>query len=81
MPRTAIVYSDHARETIKERKFPRGIVVEVVQNPDEIVPSFRGRQLRRKMFGDRILEVVTITEETKLVVITAYYLKEGRNEN
>lgn len=67
-----IEFSDHALEQIKERNLSKAQVKKTVENPDKILPSFRNRKLRRKMFGDKILEVVTITEGSRITVITAY---------
>lgn len=49
---------------------------EAVANPDSIVTSFLKRKLRQKRVGDKILEVVTITEGSEITVITGYYLEE-----
>lgn len=45
-------------------------------NPDEIIPTFRKRELLRAQIGGKLLEVVTKKEGLKIIVITAYYLKE-----
>lgn len=71
-----IEFSEHAEDRIHKRKIPRARIRETIQNPDEALDSFRGRKLRRKRFGDKILEIVTVTEEDKIVVITQYYLGE-----
>lgn len=67
-----IEFSDHALEQIRERNLSKTQVKKTVENPDEILPSFRNRELRRKMFGDKILEVVTVTEGSRITIITAY---------
>lgn len=40
------------------------------------VKSFKNRMWRQKQFGSKILEVVTITEGSRITVVTQYYLKE-----
>lgn len=75
-----IRFSPHALTTLHKRKIPRHRVLLTVKSPDETIPSFRGRMLRRRLFGDTILEVITITEDTNITIITQYYL-EGENEN
>lgn len=72
-----IEFSEHARERNLKRKIPKKWIIEAVRNPDEIKESFRGRKLRRKRFEDRVLEIVTVTEGSKIIVITQYWLKEG----
>ena len=68
-----IVFSDHAKEQLRDRNVSIKRVRIAVENPDEILSSFRNRKLRRRRFGDNILEVVTITEGSRITVITAYY--------
>ena len=70
-----IVISHHARKQLKERNISEQRVMETIINPDEILTSFKNRQLRRKRFSDMILEVVTVTEDARITVITTYYLE------
>lgn len=72
-----ISFSDHAKKQLKRRKITQKLTVKVVQNPEEILSSFRGRKLRRRKIGDKLLEVVTRTEGSRITVITAYYLEEN----
>lgn len=74
-----IGFSDHAEKQIKERKIPKNRVVNVVKKPTREIKSFRNRNLLQKQFGSRILEVVTVIEDTRIIVITAYYLEENEN--
>jgi hypothetical protein len=69
-----IEYSDHAEDGIRKRKISKKLIREAVLEPDEVLDSFRGRKLRRKTFGGKMLEVVTITEGKKTIVVTQYYL-------
>lgn len=73
-----VVFSEHADEQIKRRRIPKRRVSKTVSEPDQILPSFRGRELRRKRFRGKILEVATKVEGAIVVVITAYYLKEEK---
>ncbi len=74
-----IEFSDHAVRRNIKRKIPKKWILETVENPEEIIESFKERKLRRKKFGDKILEVVTITEGNSIKVITQYYLG-GKDE-
>lgn len=69
-----IEFSDHAIKRNFKRKIPKKWILNAVKNPDEIINSFKGRKLRRKKFGDKILEVVTVTEEKTIIILTQYYL-------
>ena len=71
-----IKFSEHAKEQLKERYLSEKRTIEAVKNPDTILTSFKNRRLRQRRFGDRILEVVTITEGPRITIVTAYYLKK-----
>lgn len=70
-----IVFSDHAKIQLKRRGISQKLVKNTLLHSKQAMPSFRGRKLHRSMVGDRLLEVVTRTEEEVTVVITAYFLE------
>lgn len=72
-----IEFSKHAKEGNIKRKIPIKWILKVVKDPEEVLDSFKGRVLRRRKFGDRILEVVTITEGNSIRIITQYYLGDN----
>ena len=74
----SIKYSDHAKKQIKERKIPVNSVNETVKNSERKIISSRNRKLRQRQFGSKILEVITVTEGSRIAVITAYYLEEEK---
>lgn len=76
----SVIFSDHAKLQLKKRSISQKRVLETVKNKEEVRPSFKKRKLLQKVYGGKILEVVTITEGSMITVITAYYLKE-ENEN
>ncbi len=69
-----IKFSDHALEQLKRRNISMQHVIEVIRDPEEKSSSYKERSLRRKVINDKMLEVITITEGSKITVITAYYL-------
>ncbi|KKR34100.1 MAG: hypothetical protein UT63_C0006G0018 [Candidatus Gottesmanbacteria bacterium GW2011_GWC2_39_8] len=71
-----IVFSDHAKEVNLKRKIQKKQITETIRKPDEIKESFRGREIRRRKYKGKILEVVIIKEEKTITVITQYYLGE-----
>ena len=71
-----IVFSDHAKKQLEERYISQKRTIETVKNADTILASFKNRRLRQRLFGDKILEVVTVTEGSRITVVTAYYLKQ-----
>ena len=71
-----VAFSDHAKFQLKKRKIPQDLVRKAIEGSDRLILTFKDRKLRQKLIGDKILEVVTKTEGTKITVITAYYLEE-----
>ncbi|MEK7558726.1 MAG: DUF4258 domain-containing protein [Patescibacteria group bacterium] len=71
-----VVFSDHAKFQLKERNISQKRMLEVVMNPTETSQSFKNRRLWRKSFGGKILQAVTITEGSKITVISGYYLRK-----
>jgi len=59
-----------------KRSISQKRIIETVRNPQEVIPSFKNRRLRRKIFGGKILQVVTISEGSKITVVSGYYLKK-----
>lgn len=71
-----IIFSDHSKTQNLIRKIPRKLILEVIKNPQKRKKSFKNRQLLQRKFSDKILEVVTITEDGNLIIITQYWLEE-----
>jgi hypothetical protein len=72
-----IEFSQHALDQLKIRtNITRAMVRKVLNDPDNISRSFKGRRLYRKAYGQQILEVVTVKEDNKLVVITEYFVEQ-----
>lgn len=70
-----IIFSDHAKKQLIERKILRKLVLETVKNPQKEIESYKNRELRQRKFSGKILEVVIITEEDIVIVITQYWLE------
>lgn len=71
-----IKLSDHAKKQKIERKIPLEQIIKTVKNPKNKAKSFKDRELLQKMFGGKILEVVSVKVEDITIVITEYYLEE-----
>ena len=70
-----IVFSDHAKLQLRRRKISQKLIIDVVRNRKEMLSSFKERKLRRKIIGDKLLEVVTRTEGSRITIITGYYIE------
>ena len=71
-----ITFSNHAKFQLKKRQISHKRILETIRNPQAIIPSFKKRRLRRKLFGGKILQVVTVTEGSKITVVSGYYVKK-----
>ena len=78
-----IEFSDHAKSRIAFRKISKRRVLAALNKPDKSIDSFKERLVFRKKFTPKVLEVVAKMEGDIMVVVTAYYLYEGkiRQEN
>lgn len=73
-----IVFSEHTKQQNKFRKIPIKYVRSTILDPEEKLSSYRNRQLLRKKFTNKTLEVVTFSEGSIITIITFYWLE--RNE-
>lgn len=72
-----IEFSRHATDQLKIRqRITKKMILEAINYPDNIVSSFRDRQLYQKNYGKEILEVVTIEENGIILVITQYFWRQ-----
>jgi Domain of unknown function (DUF4258) len=69
-----IVYSQHARKRMNERKISKVAVYTTLVNPDKKLLAERDRAIARKKFKNRTLEVIYVVENNKIIIITLYYL-------
>ena len=76
-----IVFSDHAKEQLKNRKITEKSVLQTVRSPEDVIAGFRGRKLRHRRFNDKILRVITYTAGSRITVVTCYYLRRRKYEN
>ncbi len=72
-------YTHHIRKRIRERGITEWQIEQTVTQPDApAVCSFRDRYWAEHRFYDRILRVVYAQENERIILITAYWLKEGK---
>ena len=70
-----IEFSGHSLNQLKRRRITQKMVIEALSEPIRYLPSYRDRTLIRSRFGAKIMEIVARLENNKLVIITAYFLK------
>lgn len=69
------IFTKHVKLRIKQRELDENIIKETLSEPDQVLPGLFGRNLAQKSLGDKILEVVYVKENNRLIIITAYLLK------
>ena len=73
-----IEFSDHAIVQLVNRpRIKRDMVIEAIQLPDRATVSYRNRTLYHKSFKGETLEVVTVSEDDTIIVITQYFLDKS----
>lgn len=70
-----IIFSDHAVYQIRKRRISKTFITKVIMSLHESERSYRGRVVRRQPIGKKMLEVITVTEGSKITVVTAYFTK------
>ena len=71
-----VSFSKHALEQLEIRSIiTKVMVLDTLTNSDEVLESYRGRKVYRKKIGEEYLEVVTVIEDNKLIVVTQYILE------
>ena len=80
-----IEYTPHADFNISERKLDKKVIESIIKNPDKVIDSIYGRKVAQRVVNDKLIRVVYMSENGKIVVITSYPCKPERygdkNEN
>lgn len=69
-----IIFTNHAKYRIEERKIKFSDIKNVIMNCNTKAPSFDENIVVKKVFDNYELEVVYKKNRNKIIVITAYYL-------
>jgi hypothetical protein len=69
-----IIFTNHAKCRIQERKIKFSDVKSVVVGQSKIAKMFDDKVVAKKVFENYELEVVYKKNRNKIIVITAYYL-------
>lgn len=71
-----IVFSDHARVKMEQRKIPRSFAIDTVTAPEIETPSYNFRIELYKKFGKNYLKVVIKHDDDSIVVITVHWVEK-----
>lgn len=66
-----IYFSRHAKRQMKWREITEEEVNSVLESPDDLRESIKGRKKARKHVGEKEIEVVFKEETDRIVIVTA----------
>lgn len=69
-----VIFTEHARKRLKERKIEEKDVIYTLFTPDKYQPTHSNRICVSKKISSKILEIIYTEEKEKMIVITCYYL-------
>jgi hypothetical protein len=69
-----IVFSKHALLKIGHRGLEKNKVLETIERPDFVQPSYNFREERYRLYRKNHLKVVVKIEMTRIVVVTAHWV-------
>jgi hypothetical protein len=69
-----IVFSKHALIKLEHRGLEKSRILETVEYPDFIQPSYNFREERYRLYTRNHLKVIVKIESTKIIIITAHWV-------
>lgn len=69
-----IIFSDHARLKMQQRKLRRHDIISVIEHPDYMGGAYGKREALFKKFRKRSLKVIIVREYNQIVVVTAHWV-------
>jgi hypothetical protein len=69
-----IIFTDHARRRMAERKISKQQVITTLKQPDAKKDGIDRTKLLQKKYRDKTLEVVVEFYKNKIVIITLYWI-------
>ena len=69
-----IIFSDHAKLKIQQRKLAVKSMLETIAHPDFTQPGYHTRIELFKKFGKRYLKVVIVRTMHTVIVVTAHWI-------
>ncbi len=68
-----IEFSEHSLDQLRIRtRITKQMILETIDQPDQVLNSYRARRLYLRHYHSDTLEVVAKEEDNKLIIITAY---------
>ncbi|MDP2720335.1 MAG: DUF4258 domain-containing protein [Dehalococcoidia bacterium] len=75
-----LIIVKHAENRMREYDIPEGLVINAVQNPDNVLDSYKGRKIYQKKLNGYMLRVIVEEDKEVKKVITVYKARSGRYE-
>lgn len=68
-----IIYTNHAKARLLQRKIKKEWVLKTIENPNKSIKTKEGRIKNTKKVTDEKISVVFVVEKQKHIVITVYW--------
>lgn len=68
-----VIFTKHAEDMLKERRFDRAFIVDVVCNPERKESGAGGVWYAVRRVGGKVVRVVVNGKEKPYIVVTMYY--------
>jgi len=73
-----IIYTQHARQRMKQRKVLEAEVVETLETPDDILAGYQQEDVAVKRFGTR--EIRVVYEKTSRETVVIYTVMQRKSQ-
>lgn len=74
----AIIYSQHAKEMLKQRQIKQTLVKQCVNDPDYIQLAREDKKIYLKDFGTNFLKLIVAEKDDNKIIITVYWIAKKR---
>ena len=76
----AIIFSQHSIIKLKQRKINHQYIIETIDNPELIRPSYNHSQELFKKFNKNYLKVIIKKIKGDILIITAHWVAKTKNK-
>ncbi|MBI3623316.1 DUF4258 domain-containing protein [Candidatus Pacearchaeota archaeon] len=73
-----VIYTEYAKNTLKDRKIDKSLIESSLKSSDEIIKGRKNRNIAHKIIGSKLLRIVFEDNGKTYIIITAYYSKPQR---
>lgn len=68
-----IIYTEHAKERVAERRIKKEWIERVIRHPDKLITAKYGRKQAVKKINNDKISVIYIKENSDIVIVTVHW--------